>query len=396
MKWGQAVQVLNINTREDKSAGHFGQASAGTGFDGYYQVNGFANQFNKEDRLGISSGANNIVSGGNTAGINHQLSFGINYVDKWSDKLSGNGSLLYGHNSNRISNYIEQRGVFSNESLLNKTNGTANNNGASQDLNYTFLYNPDPSNTLSVRTTLTNSPSSSNSTNDFTIDQTDSLNQKTTVGHSQVTSANKNHTIGAGLIFVHKFTKPGRMLNFNTNIDHSNSRQDNQNITNTAISFNRNPAIDSPLHLKTLTDNQVNNRGIKASYIEPFSKATRLVVNYELTSTQNTSDLNTFVPDPTGAMVVPVDSLSDRYHYTVITQLAGWGINGSNTHLEYTFNLSGQSIALNGNSSSTHLDVRYTTFHVIPAILLTYKFRKSMSFTINYGVSNDLPDYRQL
>src|SRR5258708_1730996 len=40
IKSGQAVQVLNINTRDDRSNGQLGQASAGIGFDGHYQVNG--------------------------------------------------------------------------------------------------------------------------------------------------------------------------------------------------------------------------------------------------------------------------------------------------------------------------------------------------------------------
>jgi len=396
IKSGISIQVLNINTRDDKKKGHIGEVSGAMGFDGHYQLLGFATQFNKEDRVGINSSSDNIAPGGSSASINRQHSVAINYVDKWSDLLSGSGSFSYSQNAHNISSYSEQRSIFQNGSILNKTSGEVASNGSSELLNYTLQYSPDSSNNLSVKTVLANSPSNSNSINNFTIDQTDSLSKATTKGHSQVTTDSKNYSIGAELIFVHRFLKPWRVLSLNAYIDHGDSLLDNQNMTHSTFSTNGSVAVDSFLILKTLTDHRTNKRQIKVGYIEPIGKTIRLLFNYELGNERQVVNRNIFIPDLTGAIKVPVDSLSDLYHQTVVTQMAGCGISGSNAHLEYTINVSGLSTVLNGNSISKSVGARYSSFHIIPAVLANYKLTKSMSLMINYSVINSLPDYKQL
>jgi len=393
IKSGQPIVVLNINTLDDRSAGRFGQVSVGAGTDGRYQGNMFANKFNREQRLGITGSANNINTG---AGISNQQSGGINYGDRWSDKFEGNGNYSYGHSSNTSTSNSVQQSFFSNASTVNNNSNSSGNQAVSHNLNYTVTYNPDKSNTLSLDTRVGYSGSFSTTRNDFTINQSDTLGQKTSMGYSLIQMNSQSPNLGTNLVFVHSFSKVGRILSLNASFDDNRNRQDNNTLNNTSVSLNDSPAVNTPLHQHIKNDNTVNNTNIRVTYVEPINKATRILFSGGFISNRNTSQRQTYAIDRVSEASILVDSLSDLYNYSFTTQLAGLGLNGNSKRLDYNLEFSAQPIILSGNSISKNLVITYRSFNIIPSANLVYKFGKTLNVNLNYGATSGMPGIDQL
>jgi hypothetical protein len=393
IKSGQPITILNINTLDDKSAGRFGQATVGAGSDGRYQGNVFANKFNREQRLGVTGSANNINTG---AGISNQQSAGINYGDRWSDKLAGNGNYGYSHSSSTSTGNSVQQSFFPGASTVNDNTNGSDNQSASHNLNYTFQYNPDKFNALSLNTRFSYSGSHSTTVNDFTIEQSDSLNKRTSTGHSSSQMNSQSPNLGVSLVFVHNFKKVGRVLSVNTSFDNNWSSQDNNTLNKTNVIVNDSPAVYTPLHQYITNDNTVKNTNIRATYVEPISKTMRILFNGGFTNNRNTSQRRTYAIDNASGASTLVDTLSDLYNYSQTTRLAGVGLNGNSKRLDYNLEFSAQPVILSGNSISKNFVISYRTFTIIPSVNLTYRFGKTLSVNLNYGAGSGMPDLAQL
>lgn len=394
IKSGQPITILNINTLEDKSAGRFGQLTVGAGSDERYEGNVFANKFNKEQRLGITGSVNNINSG---AGISSsQQSGGVNYGDRWSEKLAGNGNYSYGHSSSTSTGNSIQQSRFPNGNTVNNSSNSSGSQSNSHNLNYGLVYNPDKSNTLSLNTMLSYSGSFSTAVNDFTIDQTDSLNKKTSTGHSVTQTNSQSPNLGADLVFVHTFKKAGSILSVNTSFDNNRNSQNNNILDNTSVALNDSLAIYTPLKQHITNDNQVNNTNIRVTYVEPISKTMRILFNGGFMNNGNISRRRTYTIDSTTRASTLVDSLSDLYNYSQTTQLAGVGLNENSKRLDYNLDLSVQPVILSGNSASKNFAITYRTLTIISSANMTYRFGKTLSVSLNYEAGSGMPGLAQL
>lgn len=395
IKLGQPVTILNINTREDKKKGVFGQATAGYGTGGGYTGSVFANKFNNDLRIAISGNAGNVDASG-SAGINNQQSAGVNYGDRWSNKLSGNGSFQFGHNSGNVSSKSVQQSVFPNGKTTNNSSINSVSHASSQSLNYALEYTPDNSNTVSLHTRGAYSSSGSIVSNDFSILQTDSIHQKISSGYSKNDGMGQSHIIGADLLFVHHFKRDGQMITISASRNDSWNGQNSDNRNSSTESEDSGPAILTPLHQHLANNNQTGNADLKLTYIQPLSKMTSLLISYGYNNNRIISNRNTYNIDSSSGIYSLIDSLSDSYSYSQTTQSAGLGLNNNGGRFNYYLLLSLQPVMLNGNSVSKHFGTSYRTLTIIPSINMNYKLKKTVSLTLSYDAGIGLPDFMQL
>lgn len=395
IKTGQPTIVLNIITRDDRKDGIIGRGTLGGGTNGSYLANGFANRFRNDLRLAVTGAANdvNTTAGGN----NSQQSVGIQYGDKWSAVIAGNGHYQFSRQDNTtISNSVQRTLFTQGLQSVNTSSSRSNSHGTSHGVGYDFYLNPDKFNTITLNTRLDFSHPLSTAFNSFVIDQTDSLHHKITTGYTAVTGKSSTSSPGAGLLIAHRFKETGEVLTFNGSFNSNRSNQDNDNRNNTAVSVDGGPAVYTPLHQQVLNDNHGTNVSAKASYILPVNKQIRLLFTYGYIGSSNTTKRNTYSIDSASGARTLVDSLSNRYDFTQTTHQAGMGLNGDSRHLNYNLNLALQPVILSGNSVSGHFATTYRTLTFIPMAMLNYKVTKTFTLSMNYTAASNMPNLYQL
>jgi Outer membrane protein beta-barrel family/Carboxypeptidase regulatory-like domain len=392
-KSGQPITILNINTLEEKNVGQFGQVSAGIGTLGRYQTEAFANEFNKDETLGIAGAGNNIAPG---VGISNQQTLGVNYGDHWSKKLSGNGNYAFAHSDNELDGNNVQRSFFPNSSTMSNNSDSSIGRTTSHNLNYTFTYSPDKSNTVIVNARLNNSASTFTSANGFEIDQSDSLDTRISEGHSILNSTGHFSNLGADIGLVHIFRKAGRSLSLNASLDDSRSSDSNRIINYSNIILNDSPGVYIPFRQNNTNMNGVYSRNIRIGYVEPINNASRFVLNAAILSSRNESHRSTYNADTIGRSLALVDSLSDQYNFSQTTAVISVGIVRNSKRLDFTLGLSLQPVELWGLSVAKKLSITYRALTLNPTASFTYRVGKTIGLNTNYSVGTNLPGLTQL
>ncbi|MGA9590687.1 MAG: carboxypeptidase-like regulatory domain-containing protein, partial [Salegentibacter sp.] len=126
-------KTVNITIKKDRNKGYFARATAGGGTDDRYELSGIGNYFKDDLRLSVLASSNNInssgfsydevygmmgrsagrnVFGGNGGGITKAETAGLNFVNKWHDKLQLNTDYFFGRNN------TDRRTVIARENIL--------------------------------------------------------------------------------------------------------------------------------------------------------------------------------------------------------------------------------------------------------------------------------------
>ena len=190
---GNAQKTINIVTRADRNAGKFGKLFAGYGSDNRYMAGGNLNIFGKEKRISIIGLSNNINqqnfasqdlagvlgssgggggrggrgggggggggswggggNGGNFLvgqqnGITNTSAFGLNYTDKWGEKLEVTGSYFFNRSGNANTQATNRETFLSNGSQFYKEQTSNANTNLNHRVNFRFEYSPDKNNTI--------------------------------------------------------------------------------------------------------------------------------------------------------------------------------------------------------------------------------------------------------
>ncbi|MGA9590943.1 MAG: carboxypeptidase-like regulatory domain-containing protein, partial [Salegentibacter sp.] len=143
-------KTVNITIKKDRNKGYFARATAGGGTDDRYELSGIANYFKDDLRLSVLASSNNInssgfsydevygimgrsagrnVFGGNGGGITKAETAGLNFVNKWNDKLQLNTDYFFGRNN------TDKRTVIARENILPGGRYFTNSEDASNLLN---------------------------------------------------------------------------------------------------------------------------------------------------------------------------------------------------------------------------------------------------------------------
>lgn len=440
IKDGDPDKVMNIQIKKDKNKGFFGRVTGGYGTDDRYQGSFNGNYFNNNTQISVLGNSNNTntslfnfggggnrgatsmmrsgmsamsdmggmgaannmmqsggggsspaFTGGSNAGISTTNSFGFNYRDQWSKRISVYGSYSYNHkNTNQIQNSYETNNttlINNNQDLNSLTKGN------SHRFTFNLEYQIDSFNYLKVSPSINYSGSDANSQTIFDYKRPDGT--KTLDGSNRNLNGSEAPNLAATILYNHKFRKRGR--NFSTSItlgtSQNNSEQDVTNLSTQyqPFTFSRNTF--------QFTDQENNNYnyGVRFTYSEPLNKYRSLDFSYSHNLNYGRNDRKTFNVDSATQVKTLNNFLSNDYENNFYNNRIGVSLRTTKKKYNYTVGISVQPVNLQGKSITR--DSAYKTIkraNVFPIARLVYNFSRTKTFNASYNGNASQPSFSQL
>ncbi|MEO6252556.1 MAG: outer membrane beta-barrel protein [Ferruginibacter sp.] len=441
IKDGDPDKVMNIQIKKDKNKGFFGRATAGYGTQDRYQASFNGNYFNNDRQISVLANSNNTntslfnfggggnrgatsmmrtgmsamsdmggmggmnnmmqsgngaaFSGASSSGISTTNSFGFNYRDQWSRRISVYGSYSYNHKNNSQLQNSSTQTFFDTSSFINNQDVNNRTLGNSHRFTFNFEYQIDSFNYLKISPSINYSGSDANNRNIF-----DNFNNKTGAKESDGTNKNLTNSqapnLAATILYNHKFRKRGR--NFSSSItlgtSQNNSEQDVNNQGYQYVS----PG-GGPRNYFQFIDQENNNYnyGVRFTYSEPLNKYQSLDLSYSHNLNYGRNDRKTFNVDSATKARTLNNFLSNDYENEFYNNRIGLSLRTTRKKYNYTIGLSLQPVNLQGNSITK--DSAYKTIkrvNVFPIARFVYNFNRTKSLNFSYNGNATQPSFSQL
>lgn len=429
---GQREKTINLELKEDKKKGAFGNTSAGYGTDNRFAGKTNINRFNKSSQLSVLGMANNVnqqgfsfgeymnftggaqqmMGGGgrveinidgqgavplNTSGaagmngIMTTLAGGLNFNQNIGKKTEANGSYFY----NRLSHYIEQDTERENfmpdgRSFDFEQNSKQDNLSETHRASTRIEHKPDSSNNL-----LFTANAGLSNNNRF------SQNESSTFqfgGELQNESEQVNRTDGqslnmdASLLWRHRLAKKGRTLSTGLTLRLSESETEG---TLEAINrfFGANPS-EQLINQLSFQQNLNRNLGFNTSYTEPLGKRRYLEANYRIAQNRNESDQEVYDLDE-GIRTIN-ELLTNKFESDYLYQRGGLNFRLNRKKYNLTLGAAYQATNLKGFSESLDFRVDRDFNNVLPVARFNYEFSSMRRMSFDYETSVQEPSLTQL
>ncbi|MGZ3928985.1 MAG: TonB-dependent receptor [Mucilaginibacter sp.] len=418
IKTGDPQKVLNINIKQNKNYGYFGQGTVGGGRDDIPLVAGSKDadryvasanifSFSGDRQIAASGNLNNTntnlfnfggggggrpgggppgFNGNNANGITLARSLGFNYRDSWGKKMTVYGSYSFSDNTvNTISTTILNNISLNNPSTLN-TSSTQKDDKINHRFNFNMEWKPDTVNYFKITPTFSYSGlhTMQNATSTLVAgDQTQSDYNLALLSHSSAPN------YGLNVLYNHRFNTHGRNFSVFVTSGASTSNQ-YQNPVYDYLAGKANAPVNQMINTGSRTDSV----GTSFSYLEPLSKLSYLELNYNYhySNTRAEKLTDTLTADGT---VNRYDLLSNDYTFKFITNRFGVNYRFIEKKYNYTLGIAAQPTLLEGSSivsAPTHIN----TFNISPVARFIYNFSRSQSLSVNYSGSSATPGYAVL
>ncbi len=420
---GNTTKTINIITRSDKSQGVFGRLYGGYGYEDKYSAGGNVNYFEgdrrvsligmsnninqqnfaSDDLLGVSSGGSRGGRGGRRGGRNAfendqqggiatTNAIGLNYSDKWGEKIEVTGSYFFNNSQSESEEFTQRNFVIPSQegqSYMDTSVGSSTN--TNHRLNLRLNYQIDSNNSILFIPRLSFQNSSSNSSlHGLTLQSgTDVLNRTL----NDFLSDRNGYNLSSMFLYRHKFAKPGRTFSLWAN-----------------GGLNKNDG-SSKLYAISDLENEVdtldqwasrNNNGwdlnTSLNYTEPLSRKSFLQVQYRIRYQESASDKRTYNYDQTaGDYILPDTLLSNQYTTDYLTHRAGLGYRYMDSSFNFNMGLDYQYATLNSDRVLPYVNRIQVPFNnLLPYARLQYKFSRRQSLRFSYRTSTDAPSVDQL
>ncbi len=423
---GEGYKALNIVTRNKMNRGSFGRFYAGYGFNDKYNVGASLNLFNDKRRISIIGMANNIneqnfatddilgVMGSSTSdgggqrrgganfmvptskGVSTVYSLGLNYSEKFSEKVKLDASYFFNTNRNETQTLTDRTYYMTDDETQYYD---AENNRQTRNYNHRFNarldYRINENNSLMWR------PRISLQTNDATTLDTSSQYLSATALEKALlnvfNSASSTHTegynISNSLVYMHKFgEKKGRMLTtfLNANFSKNDSDQDKYSLTRYY-----NPETESLLDQYIRNYSKSYRLSGNLMYSEPISPRSQLLMSYRVSYNYSDRDKRTYeMPDEEF-----LDEYSNTYNSGYLTQSVGPGYRYKQGKSMFVANIFYQASSLTGNQLFPSTANPNTSAHfnnVTYMAMLNFQFNPSTTLRTMLRSSTNNPSVTQL
>lgn len=426
---GNYAKTINIITKGNMRNSYFGRVYGGYGTDNTYSVGGNINFFNGNRRISIIGMSNNVnqqnfasddllgVSGGlggggrrggrrggpggggNSFGVpaNNGIittnSLGVNYSDKWGEKINFTGSYFFNatdntvfENTNRETVITEdQRQVYQESQISTITNNN-------HRMNARMEYDINEKNALII------SPSI-NFQDNFRYSNLEGLNLDQSLDSlSDTRNLTENETqgysISNNLTYRYKFDKVGRT--FSADLFTSWDQRDQlTDLISSNKDYVRN-AFDTLVQETTALSDGFNYR-TNFTYTEPISERSVATLSYQIGNNKSAADQKTFqLANEQGIMVLDT-ALSNEFDNKFLTQRAGLGYRYNNKGLNINMNLDYQYAVLDNQSEFPTVGTFYRDFkNLMPTVTMNYRTEGGTSYRFRYRTRTDEPSVNQL
>ncbi len=431
---GNAVRAINIVTRGGGAMrnSQFGRIYAGYGTDNRYQAGGNTSLFNGDRRISLVGNFNNInqqnfgqqdllgmmSSGGRGRGyggygggyggggmffgqqdgISRTNAFGINYSDKWSEKLSVSGSYFFQNNKNENETERFSPTISRNEDGLERVlNLTTKNNSTSisnnHRFNMRFEFKPDSNNTIMFMPNWNFQNYESESGNYTSAIYADG--DRSYISNANSTSNRNGYNIGNNLMYRRSLGKQGRSFSVFLRADFSKNDGENYNLTN----IDKFEEINLPDVRNQYRTNPTTSSSYSArlNYTEPLGKESMMEFSYTPSLRINKRDQETFDYDGSGYNL-PNQDQSNVFKNTVTTHNGGVNYRlGRNRDNQFSagFDLQYSNLA-SDRVKPMPATIDQNFFAFLPNLRWSKKLGRYGSTRVYYRAGTDFPSIEQL
>ncbi len=438
---GETKKTINLKLKEDKKKGYFGKIDGAgeplAGSDSRYNSNLMFSSFKGKRKIsafllngntgqdGLSwqdndrfGGRDNNVSmsmdddgnvdyewtGGNNdeePNVDTQNGFikntnaGLQYSNKWNDKQTLNltpnfNKQIYTNNNSR-----KTQTPVGETQLIENTSKVSNVNRSNFKLNAIYDIKLDTLNSLRITAktnfydTESNEFTSGNTTGNDGLLKNKQLKTFTTDSYKT--------SLSASILYKHKFAKPRRT--FSVNASGNTLSSDANNFLKSSNESYENGVFSNRIDLdQNKIDQKTNqNLSVNATYTEPIAKKFAIQFAYQVTQNKGESDYLTYnYSDLTGEYDVLVNSLSNQFNQTIITNKPNIKLSYNSKKINYNFGtgVGFTSFDLEDQTLNKEYKRNYTNF--FPTANFTYKYKSNSNLRINYQGATKQPTLNQL
>ncbi|WP_332913228.1 hypothetical protein [Algoriphagus boritolerans] len=380
---GNYTKTINIILREDRKNGSFGRLYSGYGTEDRYAAGGSVNFFKGDQRISVlglfnnnnqqnfssqdlagvtanagggggprgpggggggrwGGGGNNNFFVGNTGGIVSTNALGLNYSDKWGQKVNFTGSYFFNNTTNSL-RQITNRETVVNENLRQLYQENLINTVD----NYNHRANARIEADLNEKNSIIITPNISFQTNKTfgdrdaltTTNGGDSLSALRSISEAETIAFN----ISNNITYRYKFEKRGRT--FSTDIFTAWNNRD-QFSTLLAASQDYQRSLIDTAEQETSSLNEGFNYRINTTWTEPLGEKSIGTFGYQIANNKTRADQKTRVLNQENLYVLDT-ALSNEFDNKFITQRLRSG---------YAYNNEGWNVNLNLDYQNARLD----------------------------------------
>lgn len=425
---GQTTKTINIITKSNMRSGEFGKVYAGYGYDNKYAAGGNINFFKNARRISIIAQTNNVNQqnfsnddllgamgsgggrrrggrGGGSSGdflvnaqngISTTHAFGVNYSDKWGEKVDVSGSYFFNMSDNDarqnlVRTFLSDANDF--DQIYSETDSSQSRN-INHRINFRLDYKIDEYKNLTIEPRLT-IQQNSGSQPIFGQNIASSILLNTTDYNfaSDLAAIDFNGRVS----YRQRFEKKGRSFSislnsgYNENTGNSDLLSRNNYFTNTSLS-------------DTLDQNaDLNNDGWEASarvmYTEPLGEKAVIYADYDASIKRTNSDKKAYNFDELTQSYSTLNTpLSNEFVSDYLTQKVGLGVRfGDRRKMMVVAGLGVQWSELTNELIYPTVDNISRTFvNLIPFAMVRKNFSKSENLRLFYRVNTNPPSISQL
>lgn len=441
---GKRENILNVELKDDKKKGIFGNMNAGKAGGSLYDGSFNINRFNDKRQLSVISMANNInktsfsfsdlsdflggdvfgsgmisgvsidagggisvsVGGGDFGfieggGINDNKGIGFNYNDEWGKnpkfptKITSN--YMFNRNTGVRESLSSRLNLLGLDSYFNDRESSNTSSSTRHRFSMRLDLPIDSMNKLQIAPNLAFSASTADNSSVFSS-YTESGRQMINQGNSLTNNDNRTPGFGGRILYNRRFAKKGRSFSFSANGNFSNSTVDGLNLSN--IIINNNAGQPSTTALNQLIDQtgEAKNFGFSAEFAEMLSKKFNVSLSYAFSKREDITDRVVYDYNLGTTRYDLFSSALSRnlQNFNESNSLAVRMGFRANDKFNFTLNMSQRLVHLEGRNLLDNRSVSSNFLLVEPNIYLSYKINKVSSLIFNANRYISTPGVSQL
>jgi hypothetical protein len=450
---GSRAKTINIKLKKDKREGYFGRFMGGYGTDDRYESTVSFNKFKGDQRWSIIGGSNNInrstfsfndvVSaaggfgsrggggigggagfgggnftmggggrgfggfGGGGAGITRASNVGVNYTNRFGNKVDLQASYFFSNSKNENERSSLRQTFWQNDSIaVQSSDYRAANINNNHRFNVRLQYEIDSNNSILLTSNFTKQNSESN-----TFDTSFYTSNTPTASYKAITGTTRNNNEREGLsfnnniLYRHKFGKVGRTITLGYNSSITNSEGNGVNYSPYTY-FNKAGGIDSLIIQNQVSEQTTKNSNnvISTSYTEPVGLNKLVEINYAYRNQHQTSDKQVRDFNTLNGKYDQVNFRQSSYfendfiahragiNFRVQTKVYNWQIGGAVEQSELT----SYSLRSDSSGAAKSQTISQTFRNFFPTASFQYTFKQGKNLRFRYNGRTNQPNVTQL
>lgn len=428
---GQRERTMNLELKEDRRDGLFGNTSVGYGPNDRYQGRSNINRFDANGQMSLLLMGNNLNQQGFSIGEYMNFSGGTQSImgGRGGGQVSfgGTGGIPINRDGRPGSNGIMTSwagGLNVNRTIREQTEVNASyfynqlDHDVHRDLerenfmpagNYDFLQvsgqdNQNYNHRMNLRADHTFDDKNSllltanatfNITNSFLESESHTHSFTGTLQNTseQISTADgQRHSVNSNLLWRRRLSRPGRTLTAGVDMQMGGNNQEGS--LQALNVFYRENTQEQQILQDNIQESDNQSLGFNASYTEPIGNRRYLEVNYRITQNRNEVDQQVF--DIEDGLPVINELLTNIYNNTYLYQRGGVNLRVNRDMYNLTIGSNFQATSLRGEVVTHELPIEKSYFNILPVVRFNYEFSNFRRLMANIETNVQEPSLLQL